>query len=242
MNKRSGRLLFFEIVSLLFLPALLVFCAVFDFPRKALLTFMGAVLACIPFLLSFENQKPTAPQLMPLIILASVAAVGRILFAATPNFKPVTAVVILAGITLGRSQGFLCGALAALASNLFFGQGAWTPWQMFAWGLVGYLSGVLTQAGFLRRKAGVLVWGFLSCLIYGFLLDSWTIIGFVSPLTPGAAMATYGAGLPFTLIHALSTVLFLLLLYRPWCRIIRRMQTKYIAAPPPPSPAHKENI
>ena len=213
MNKRSGRLLFFEIVSLLFLPALLVFCAVFDFPRKALLIFMGAVLACIPFLLSFENQKPTAPQLMPLIILASVAAVGRILFAATPNFKPVTAVVILAGITLGRSQGFLCGALAALASNLFFGQGAWTPWQMFAWGLVGYLSGILTQAGFLRRKAGVLVWGFLSCLM-----------------------------LPFTLIHALSTVLFLLLLYRPWCRIIRRMQTKYIAAPPPPSPAHKENI
>ena len=242
MNKRSGRLLFFEIVSLLFLPALLVFCAVFDFPRKALLTFMGAVLACIPFLVSFENQKPTAPQLMPLIILASVAAVGRILFAATPNFKPVTGVVILAGITLGRSQGFLCGALAALASNLFFGQGAWTPWQMFAWGLVGCLSGVLSRRGLLRGRLSAAIWGALFSLLYGLIMDSWTVVGFIAPLTPAAALAAYGAGLPFSLIHALSTVLFLLLLYRPWCRIIRRMQTKYIAAPPPPSPAHKENI
>ena len=235
-------MLFFEIVSLLFLPALLVFCAVFDFPRKALLTFMGAVLACIPFLVSFENQKPTAPQLMPLIILASVAAVGRILFAATPNFKPVTGVVILAGITLGRSQGFLCGALAALASNLFFGQGAWTPWQMFAWGLVGCLSGVLSRRGLLRGRLSAAIWGALFSLLYGLIMDSWTVVGFIAPLTPAAALAAYGAGLPFSLIHALSTVLFLLLLYRPWCRIIRRMQTKYIAAPPPPSPAHKENI
>lgn len=216
-----------ELAALLLLPLLLLACAVCELPQKALWMFLGAILACVPFLLSFEYRKPTAPQLMPLIILSAVAAVGRILFAATPNFKPVTAVVILAGATLGRSQGFLCGALAALASNLFFGQGAWTPWQMFAWGLIGYLSGVLTKAGWLRGRASAALWGFAACCLYGLILDSWTIIGFISPLTPAATLTAYGAGVPFTLIHAFSTVLFLFLLYRPWRRILRRILRKY---------------
>ena len=229
-------------LSLVFLPLLLLWCAWRNPPYKALLLFLGVSLSCVPFFFTFETERPTAAQLMPLIILAAAAAAGRVLFAAVPNFKPVTAIVIIAGVTLGKNQGFLCGALAALASNLFFGQGAWTPWQMFAWGLVGCLSGVLSRRGLLRGRLSAAVWGALFSLLYGLIMDSWTVVGFIAPLTPAAALAAYGAGLPFSLIHALSTVLFLLLLYRPWCRIIRRMQTKYIAAPPPPSPAHKTDI
>ena len=53
-----------------------------------------------------------------------------------PNVKPTTDIVLLAGYALGGAPGFAVGAVAALASNLFFGQGPWTPWQMAAWGLV----------------------------------------------------------------------------------------------------------
>ena len=74
---------------------------------------------------------------MPTLVLAALAAAGRILFGPIPDFKPVSAIAIIAGATLGRRNGFMVGALAALTSNFFFGQGMWTPWQMYAWGLGG---------------------------------------------------------------------------------------------------------
>ena len=73
-------------------------------------------------------------QIMPTLVLAALAAAGRILFGPIPDFKPVSAIAIIAGATLGRRNGFMVGALAALTSNFFFGQGMWTPWQMYAWG------------------------------------------------------------------------------------------------------------
>ena len=90
---------------------------------------------------------------MPTVVLAALAAAGRILFAPIPDFKPVSAIAIIAGVAFGRKSGFMVGSLAALASNFFFGQGVWTPWQMYAWGLVGYgdLSGGANRPG--RRPA-----------------------------------------------------------------------------------------
>ncbi|MFR3452057.1 MAG: ECF transporter S component [Collinsella sp.] len=76
---------------------------------------------------------------MPTLVLAACAAAGRILFAPIPDFKPLSAIAIIAGATLGPRNGFMVGALAALTSNFFFGQGLWSPWQMYAWGVVGYV-------------------------------------------------------------------------------------------------------
>ena len=69
--------------------------------------------------------------------LAALAVLGRIAFAPVPNVKPTTDIVLLSGFVLGGAPGFAVGAVAALASNLFFAQGPWTPWQMAAWGAVG---------------------------------------------------------------------------------------------------------
>lgn len=215
-----------EPLSLLTVPAVLLFCAWTQAERSALLTLLTVALSFVPFFWRFERQRPTPQTILPIVVLAAVAAVGRVLFAMLPSVKPTAAVVIIAGLCLGRQSGFLTGALAALASNLFFGQGPWTAWQMYALGLIGYLAGIL-QPVLEKRKAATILFGFFSVLLYGLILDSWYVVGFVQPFSPKGALAAYAAGLPFTLVHAVSTVLFLLLIQKSWSRKIRRIQQKF---------------
>lgn len=216
-----------EILLLALVPGVLLAAAVLGWEHSALLTLLTVTAAVIPFFRRFEKQKPRPRDIMPVVVLAAVAAAGRVLFAPVPQVKPVSAIVIIAGICLGKESGFMTGALAALASNMFFGQGPWTPWQMYAWGLIGFLAGALEKCGVFRRPAVVCVYGFFSALLYGLLLDSWYVVGFVTPLTLAGALAGYAAGLPFSLIHGAATVAFLLPLYRPWRRKIGRIQQKY---------------
>lgn len=136
-----------EPVMLVAVPATLVVCAVLNVDAAAGLTLLVALLAIVLMLASYESSRPALRQVMPTVTLAGLAAAGRVLFAPIPDVKPVSAIAIVAGASLGRRSGFMVGALAAFVSNFFFGQGAWTPWQMYAWGLVGYLSGVLAQMG-----------------------------------------------------------------------------------------------
>ena len=172
---------------------------------------------------------------MPTLVLAALAAAGRILFGPIPDFKPVSAIAIIAGATLGRRNGFMVGALAALTSNFFFGQGMWTPWQMYAWGLVGYVGGVLAYAGAFDRADGtvrmpaLLAYGFASGLLYGVVINAYDIIGFVQPLTWAGAVARLATAVPFDITHGLATCVFLAALYRPWCR--REIRTVGLVAP-----------
>lgn len=225
---RSVALVITEVVALVAVPLVLGVCALGGIQQTALLTLVVATLSVVPFFASFERAKPRPRDFMPIVVLAAIAAAGRILFGPLPNVMPVTALVIIAGACFDREAGFLTGALSALASNMFFGQGPWTPWQMYGWGLVGFVAGAL----FFHRAKEVPLWtvlgfGFMSSLVYGLVLDSWTVVGFISPLTWKGALATYSAGAPFNIAHAASTVLFLALLYRPWVRKIERVKTKY---------------
>jgi energy-coupling factor transport system substrate-specific component len=139
----------------------------------------------------------------------------------------VSAIAIVAGVAFGRQSGFMVGALAALVSNFFFGQGPWTPWQMYAWGLVGYGAGLLAHSRLFERTAGVCAYGFAACLGYGFILNLWSILGFFHPQTASEALAVYAAALPFDIAHGIATVAFLLILYAPWRRKIARVKAKY---------------
>ena len=165
--------------------------------------------------------------------VAALAAAGRILFGPIPDFKPVSAIAIIAGATLGRRNGFMVGTLAALTSNFFFGQGMWTPWQMYAWGLVGYVGGALAHAGAFDRADGtvrmpaLMAYGFASGLLYGVVINAYDIIGFVQPLTWAGAVARLATAVPFDITHGLATCVFLAALYKPWCRRITRVVVKY---------------
>ncbi len=202
-------------------------CAYFQVEQTALLTFLVVIVALIPFFLRFERQRPKPRDIMPIVVLAAIGGAGRIIFAPFPNFKPVSAIVIMSAICFGRQSGFMVGALAALTSNIFFGQGPWTPWQMYAWGMVGYMAGVLHDHGCFKRSLFIYLYGFLAALCYGFILDSWYIVGFVHPLTWGNVLAGYAAGIPSSLTHAVATVTFLIIIFKPWSRKLERIKRKF---------------
>ncbi|MBQ9057952.1 MAG: ECF transporter S component [Atopobiaceae bacterium] len=209
-------------------PVILALCAAFKLQAAAGLSTLVAIVSVLLMMTSFERSRPALRQIMPTVVLAAIAAAGRILFAPIPDVKPVSAICIVAGAVLGRRNGFMVGALAALISNAFFGQGAWTPWQMYAWGLVGYLGGVAGEAGLLNQSPNTrAAWGFASALLYGFILNSFHVIGFVEPLTPAAAITAYLAGLPWDIIHGVATAVFLLLIWEPWAMRIRATTRRY---------------
>ena len=216
-----------EVPALLAVPASMLACALGDVDFSAGLTLLVVLLSLLLLFGSYETSRPGLRQIMPSVVLAALAAAGRVLFAPGPDVKPVSAIAIVAGVVLGRRQGFVVGALAALVSNFFFGQGAWTPWQMYAWGLVGHLAGALADHGLLERRPVLMAYGFLSALIYGLVLNGWFVLGFVKPLTWQGALAAFAAGLPLDVVHGLATVGFLALIWLPWGRSIRRVVAKY---------------
>ena len=259
-NEASSRsfarfLQFSETPVIIALPCALGAAAFFQLSNPALLTFVVAIAALGVLFAGYESSRPALRQIMPCVVLGALAAAGRVVFALVPYVKPVSAICILSGVVFGRRSGFMVGALAAFVSNFFFGQGPWTPWQMYAWGLVGYLAGVFADAGlfgllaptdvssscqsssqlppsqktssFKLRRAMLYVYGFLSGLLYGFLLNTWTLVGFVQPITWESALMIYGAGLPFDCVHAVATVAFLVIIYEPWRRKLFRIKQKY---------------
>ncbi|WP_281703078.1 ECF transporter S component [Cryptobacterium curtum] len=216
-----------KVVILCLVPVGLGACAWFQWDASALLSFVVAVAAIVLFFVDFETSKPALRQIMPTVVLAALAAAGRILFAPIPDVKPVSAICILAGAVFGRRCGFMTGALAALVSNFFFGQGAWTPWQMYSWGLVGYLAGVLSAQGWLDHKPILYTYSFLSALVFGLIMNGWYVIGFVHPLTWESVLLAYAAGFPFDVIHGVATVGFTAIIYCPWKQKLVRMREKY---------------
>ena len=223
----------FEVPLLLAVPVAMAAALLSGVEQTALLLLAVVVLVLAMFFAGYEASRPGLRQIMPTLVLAALAAAGRILFGPIPDFKPVSAIAIIAGATLGRRNGFMVGALAALTSNFFFGQGMWTPWQMYGWGLVGYVGGALAHArAFDRADGGVrtpemLAYGFVSARLYGAVVKTSDTIGFVQPLTWAGAIARLASAVPFDVMHGLSTCVFLAALYRPWCRRIRRVVRKY---------------
>lgn len=215
------------IFSLLFLPVSLLLLAYYQVEQTALLSFLAVIIALLPFFVSFERRKWQVRNLLPIVVMTALATAGRLLFAAAPNFKPVLSIIIVTAISFGPASGFMTGALTALASNLFFGQGPWTPWQMYAFGLVAYLAGVLQQRVFFKRPLFVYIYGFLSAFLYGIILDTWHVISFLRPVTWQGALLIYGQGAIFNLLLAIATVVFLIPIRAPWTRQLDRIKQKF---------------
>lgn len=210
------------------LPAVaLLVCALLGVQAAGLLTTAVAVCALLPFFLGLERKRPRARDILPIVILCALCVAGRLLFSALPNFKPISAIVILAGLCFGKHSGYLTGALAALTSNLFFGQGLWTPWQMLGYGAMGYIAGANAHRKIMAHPVAVCAFGALASFLFGVLLDSWYAIAFVQPLAWQSLLAAYVAGLPFNAAHAASAVVFLAALCLPWRKKLLRIREKY---------------
>ena len=184
----------------------------------------------VPFLLSFEARKPQARELVIIAVMCALAVASRAVFAFLPYFKPIFAIIIISAIALGPEAGFLVGAVSALTSNFFFGQGPWTPWQMFSMGIIGFLAGVLFRKGWLmRNRQSLAVFGaFAAIFIYGGIMNPASAIMWnTQTLNWDMLLAYYVSGLPMDLVHAGATVFFLLLAAEPMLEKLDRIKVKY---------------
>lgn len=182
----------------------------------------------IPFFLAFETRRPQARELVTLAVMCALAVASRVVML-IPNFKPMTAIIMITGIALGAQSGFVCGAVGAFASNFFFSQGPWTPWQMMAYGFAGFLAGGLFHKRFpLRNPAALAVWGFFTIvLVIGPLLDSCTVFTVSSRITWKYALAVFTAGFAYNVQHGLACAVTLLLFAKPLLGKLERLKTKY---------------
>ena len=215
------------IVFLILIPAVILCGALlFDAKRSAWISLCVVILSCVPFFLRYEKKKPDTKELVLIAALTALSVAGRMLFAFLPGFKPVTALVVLTALYFGKEAGFMTGALSAVVSNFYFGQGPWTPFQMLSWGLIGFIAGLLA-APLKKSKVLLCVYGALSGVMFSMLMDVWTVIwadGYFNISRYAAAIVT---ALPVTAVYAASNVVFLLLLSKPLGKILDRLKTKY---------------
>ena len=146
-----------------------------------------------------------------------------------PAFKPMIAIVIIAGIAFGPEAGFLVGAMSAFVSNFFFGQGPWTPWQMFALGVIGFIASVLVKKGMLKKSRWSLsIFGFIiTFLIYGGIMNAASVLMYTDKATSQMFLASYISGIPYDFVHAISSGFFLYFLSRPMIEKLDRIRIKY---------------
>jgi energy-coupling factor transport system substrate-specific component len=175
----------------------------------------------------YERSRPPAQVVALVAALAALAIAGRIAFAAFPNVKPTTDIVIFAGYALGPAAGFAVGALAALVSNFWFGQGPWTPWQMAAWGLCGILGAALALA---TRNVGRLTLAVvcgLAAVGYGAILNFSLMATYGGELTWERFWILEGRAIPFEVAHATGNVVLALVAGPAMIRMLIRFRERF---------------
>lgn len=229
-GKLSKRTIASMFLILILIPVTIwIGITLFDDRKYFVISLAIAVYCMLPFFLIFEGRKPQARELLTIAVLVAIAVAGRAAFFMVPSFKPVVAVTIISAVCFGAESGFLVGALSMLSSNMLFGQGPWTPWQMFAAGIIGFLAGILFQKGWLKaRKISLCIYGFLATVfIYGGIMNLASLVMTSYAITKRNLLAIYMSGLPVDLVHASATVIFLWIASKPMIEKLERIKVKY---------------
>ena len=195
---------------------------IFHGRRYMVCSLIVVVAAMLPFFMMFEGRKPKAREIMVISVLAAIGVAGRAAFFMLPSFKPIAAIVILTGVSFGGEAGFLVGCMIMMISNIFMGHGPWTPWQMFAMGLLGFFAGIIFSKK--RNTLALCIYSFLSVLvIYGGIMNISSVLTYTTDINLQTITAYIISGIPFDLIHAVSTVIFVLItgdaLLKKCCRL-----------------------
>lgn len=182
----------------------------------------------LPFFLTFEGRKPQARELVVIAVLCALAIAGRVVIP-IPNFKATYAIIMLSAVAFGAESGFLIGAVTALVSNFFFGQGPHTPWQMLAYGMAGLIVGLACQKNLLKKKPmHMAIFGaVLIVVLIGPTLDTCTLFLIQTELTATGAAAQYAAGLPVNISQAAATFLVIRFLGKPLLEKLDRVKVQY---------------
>ena len=229
-RKLTQRTLIAAFMALILVPLTIYIGVLFFGNRKYYFISLLIMLeTMLPFFMIFESRKPKVRELIVISVLCAIAVASRTAFFMLPQFKPVVAIVIIAGVCFGGETGFLVGAVTGFVSNFFFGQGPWTPWQMFSLGIIGFIAGILFKKGFLRRtKVSLCIFGFLATLlIYGGIMNPASVIMWQNKFNIEMILSAYLTGIMFDFIHSLSSIFFLWFIAEPMIDKLERIKIKY---------------
>lgn len=229
-DKGSKGSVFFSVLSLLLIPLCIFLGMKFIHERPYYYISIAIILlSIIPFIVMFEGRKPQARELVTIAVLCTIGVIGKIAFYMIPQFKPTVAIIIISAMALGSQRGFLIGVITAFVSNIFLGQGPWTPWQMFACGLIGFISGFMYKKEALpKTTVPICIFGFLiTLLIYGGIMNPAALIMANDTISMSTLAAYYISGIQYDIIHAASTVIFLIVLAKPMLTKLDRVKKKY---------------
>ncbi len=215
------------LILFVFIPAV-VLSGVFIFRSKnySYGIFAVAALSVMLFACGFDRRKTGTRRLVLAAAAVTMASVGRAVFSFVPGVNPITAVTVLFAVYLGGEAGFMIGAFSALISNIFAGQGVWTPFQMFAWGMIGLIAGVFSKQ-FAGHTVRLCVYTFFAGLAYSFIMDVWTVIWAYNTFRLSYYIASISSAAPYTAVYAVSNVVFTALLAKPFSEKLGRIKIKY---------------
>ncbi|MBR1741204.1 MAG: ECF transporter S component [Lachnospiraceae bacterium] len=199
-----------------------------------LASFIIGLASFLPFFKILKTRESQLKKIVVLAVLVAVSVAGRYALSMFPNVKPMAAIAIISGIAFDAESGFFVGAFSMFTSNILFGQGPWTPWQMFAMGLVGFFSGILFSKKKLKsapkklRVSLFCIYGFFSVLLlYGGIMNPASLLMSSYEINKENLIAIYLSGLPMDLVHAGSTVVFLAAGADPLLKKLERLKKKW---------------
>ncbi|GHP13348.1 hypothetical protein YK48G_07730 [Lentilactobacillus fungorum] len=219
------------LIATLLMAAFLTLVLLLKGQHYLLFSFMILVCSLLPAYWRFERDNISTQTLMFIAVLIALAVAGRVPLASIPSVQAASFVIILGGVSLGPELGFITGSTTALVSNMFLGQGPWTPWQMVAWGLMGLTAGLLAQTKISHSLIFMIIFGFAWGFIFGWIMDLWYALAYVSPLTIKSFLLAYASSFPFDLNHALSNAVLITLFYKGWGKLFNRLVKKYRILP-----------
>lgn len=191
--------------------------------KQYLLISLGvACLSLLLFISGFEKKKTGARRMVVVAVMTALCIVGRFI----PLFKPITALTMITAMYFGGEAGFLVGALAAVLSNFYFGQGPWTPFQMLSWGMIGLGAGLLHRP-LKKHRALLLLYGAAAGLVYSLAMDVWTVMWYNGGFRWELYLTAVLAALPHTILYSVSNLLFLWFCARPFGEKLERVRIKY---------------
>lgn len=210
-------------VPFLVIPAVTILGSIaFDRKKHIIISLAVAALSLLLFAAGFEKKSTGTRRMVIIAVMTALCFAGRFI----PFLKPISALTIISGMYLGGEAGFLVGALSAILSNFYFGQGPWTAFQMLAWGLIGFFAGLFSEP--LRKHRPLLIlYGAAAGVAYSMIMDIWTVLWYAEGFRTDLYIAALGTALPYTTSYVVSNVLFLSLLAGPFGEKLGRIKIKY---------------
>lgn len=211
------------LIPLIIIPAVAVGGSLlFDEQKHIFVSLLVAFLSLVLFITGFEKKITGTRRMVLVAVMTAISVLGRFI----PFFKPITAITVITAMYLGGEAGFLVGSLSALISNFYFGQGPWTAFQMLAWGLIGFIAGLMAEP-LKKNRILLLAYGVLSGVAFSFIMDVWTVLWYSAGFDIELYLLSLKAAIPHTILYAVSNFIFLFVLAKPFGEKLERIKLKY---------------